>query len=209
MDTKQKDKTKLSLSSKFISASKLNGAHHSEYIALFNLNTLSLFFVLYSVPSYLHQSFHLTPSTVGTWRRQNGETSQLLIFKQECLSVPGFHVPAAFRAVSGRCIPLSSGLLKWLISRRRRQYVKCFRFLCASRRANNDAGLWCYSVRKLYASNLGACCLTLKRFWPLKLLLASHPSFWKQQLNAWAWFEIWPRKLSAQPHSHMLVCAVY
>lgn len=57
---------KLSLSNTFISPCKLNGANHSEYIALFNLNTLSLFFVLHSVPSYLHHSFHLTLSPAGT-----------------------------------------------------------------------------------------------------------------------------------------------
>lgn len=144
VDTKQKKK-QLSLSKEFTSPRKLNGAHQSEYIALFNLNTLSLFFVLHSVPSYFHRSFHLTLSytkEAGEWRDLKAPDVPAGVFQcSQCFQVLG--IRCCFRVLRSP-VQWSPETAHCTLS-----VFFLFCYLGASRRANNDTGLWCHTTWKL------------------------------------------------------------
>lgn len=163
-------------------------------------------FCLDSVPPYLHQSFHLSLITAGTEKRQDGETSRLLIFQRECFNVPRLACSQGSMS-SGPYVPLSTVLLKWLVTDdtdiRQRVLRSWLLFVDPTTMPVSDV-----TPHETYASNLRAWCLAPRRFWPLKLSLALQFFFWKE-LNALGWFEICPCKLSALPHSHSLVCHAY
>lgn len=201
---KQKQK-KGNLSNKFISPCKLNGAHHNEYIALFSLNTLCHCFLFCTLcPGTFVRAFICHWSLLVLKKRQDGETSRLLMFQRECFSVPRLHVPR---------IPCPQGLTfpcpvySWNgSSRTSRTFIKGSYVLFVGLTTMQVSDV---TPLETSASNLRWWRLTLKRFWPLERPLALQFFFWREQLNALGRFEIWPCKISALPHSHSLVCQTY
>lgn len=108
--------------------------------------------------------------------------------------------------ISGRCILLSSGLLKKGSSQ-----TSCKGFyvpVCLSWGEQWRRSLMSHHLKTMpliweHAAWHWRGSMRWNCWW-----LHTSP-IWKQQLNAWAWFEIWPRNLPGKPHSHSFVCAVY